>query len=127
MAKILIIDDNPMIQKLLEKYISGQDRYETITAGDGRSGVEKALRADGGLPDLIITDVLMPDLNGFEVAKMLKANEKTKDIPIIFVTANNDEKSKRRAIEVGAVGYVAKPFRKEDILNVIEEHLPIFP
>ncbi len=127
MAKILIIDDNPVMRKLLEKYINEQEGYETVTADDGRSGIEKALRADDGLPNLIITDVLMPDMNGFEVARALKTNKKTKDIPIVFVTANDDETSKTKAQEAGAAGYIAKPFHKEDILACIKEHLLLFP
>ena len=127
MATILIIDDNSVMRKLLEKYIGGQEEYKTVTADDGTSGIEKAIRPDGDLPDLIITDVLMPDMNGFEVAKALKANKKTKDIPIKFVTANSDEKSKAMAREAGGAGYISKPFRKEDILAIIKEHLPLFP
>ncbi len=120
--KILIVDDEPInISAIAE--ILGQ-KYALSVANNG----EKALRilSEGLRPDLILLDILMPDIDGFEVAKQLKANPDTAAIPIIFLTAKKDNESIATGFKVGAVDYLSKPFQKEELLLRIKNTLQIF-
>lgn len=120
--KILIVDDEPInISAIAE--ILGQ-KYALSVANSG----EKALRilSEGLRPDLILLDILMPDIDGFEVAKQLKANPDTAAIPIIFLTAKKDNESIATGFKVGAVDYLSKPFQKEELLLRIKNTLQIF-
>lgn len=120
--KILIVDDEPInISAIAE--ILGQ-KYALSVANNG----EKALRilSEGLQPDLILLDILMPDIDGFEVAKQLKANPDTAAIPIIFLTAKKDNESIATGFKVGAVDYLSKPFQKEELLLRIKNTLQIF-
>jgi len=112
MHKILIIDDVRenvfMLQHRLEK-----EHNKIFTANDGDSGIEQAKKE---LPDLILLDIMMPGKNGLQVCKELLENEKTKDIPIILVTAKVAADDIRIGLEAGAFDYIKKPFNKIELL-----------
>ena len=118
---ILIVDDLPNNIKTVANYL----RYEGLrimTAQSGEDGIKRAIRFR---PDLILLDILMPDVDGFEVCQRLKMNAETKDIPIIFMTSLSDEEHKVKGFEVGAVDYVTKPIEHIELLARIKAHLRI--
>lgn len=118
-SRVLIVDDNPLNLEILELAVPRE--FEVIRATDGQSGIEFA-RAQQ--PDAILLDVMMPGLDGFEVCRRLKADPKTRDIPVIFVTSLNDSDGAVQGFGVGAGDYVTRPVRKEvlrvRLLNQIE-------
>jgi len=102
--RILIVDDDT--STLLELASLLRSEYKIYTVKDGFAALEKA---DEALPDLILLDIIMPDLNGFDVLKSLRENERTKNIPIIFITGNTDSSTEIKGLSAGAVDYVHKP------------------
>ena len=114
--KILIVDDEPemleMIRFRLEK--SG---YTVFTATTGEECIKKA---QDERPDVILLDILLPDLSGYEVSKRIKANEHTKNIPIIMVTAFIGDDAKKKGLEQGAQYFISKPFNPEELLSEIK-------
>src|SRR5438270_1180572 len=118
-ARILIADDNPQGVELLEAYLSDSG-YEIRTAANG----EEALRqvADWH-PDLILLDVMMPKISGFEVCKRLKANPDTRDIIILMVTALDQHHDIGRAVEAGTNDFLTKPINKTELLLRIKAAL----
>ena len=105
-SKILIVDDEPFNVDYLEQELEGLD-CETITAVNGLDALKKV---QSGLPDLILLDIMMPVMDGFEVLTRLKANPATRPIPVIIISANNDMKSVVKGIQMGAEDYLPKPF-----------------
>ncbi len=118
---ILVVDDNPLNLKLLCKFLS-RAGLNAATAEDGLSALEQVKLVQ---PDLILLDVMMPDIDGFETCQRLKADESTRDIPVIFMTALTDTEHKLKAFQLGAVDYITKPFHKEEILARIHIHLQL--
>lgn len=121
MKKVLVIDDLPenvfMLQDRLE-----HEGYEVITAYDGKSGIEKARR---DLPDLILLDVMMPDITGIEVCKSLVADKETSGIPIILVTAKSDADDTKEGLEAGAFDYIKKPFNRIELVARVKSALKL--
>jgi len=111
MARILIVDDSPSqvlgIQRIVEKL-----GHETFTATDGASGVETAKSV---LPDVVLMDVVMPDLNGFQATRMLKKEAVTQHIPVILVTTKDQDTDRAWGIRQGASAYITKPFTEEEL------------
>lgn len=120
-ASLLIVDDQPNNIKVLFDFLV-QNGHRVLVAQDGESALEKAAKAG---PDLILLDVMMPGIDGFETCRQLKAQEKTKDIPVIFMTALSDTPFSVKGFEVGAVDYVTKPIQQEEILARVRTHLTI--
>lgn len=104
-GRVLVIDDTPLNIRLLISIL--QDRFDVIFATDGGKGLELA-NADPA-PDLILLDVTMPDPDGHEVCRRLKADESTRNIPVIFVTSNDSESAEAYGIDLGAVDYITRP------------------
>jgi PAS domain S-box-containing protein len=120
-GNILVVDDTPANLKLLLKILSDQG-YKVRPIPSGKL----ALRAvQSSLPDLILLDIMMPDMDGYEVCKTLKASSRTKDIPVIFLTALPEVFDKVKAFSVGAVDYITKPFNTEEVVARIEHQLRI--
>ena len=121
MKKILVIDDLPenvfMLQDRLE-----HDGFEVLTAYDGYAGIEKAKKE---LPDLILLDVMMPDITGLEVCKILVNEPTTKDIPIILVTAKSGAEDTKEGLEAGAFDYIKKPFNRIELLARVKSALAL--
>ena len=121
MKKILLVDDLPenvfMLQDRLE-----HEGYEIITAYDGQTGMDKAR---GELPDLILLDVMMPGITGIEVCKTLVNDPRTKNIPIILVTAKVGAEDTREGLEAGAFDYIKKPFNKIELLARVNSALKL--
>lgn len=119
---ILAVDDNPANLGLLSDFLYGVG-FEVLTA---RSGAVAIKRAQYTQPDLILLDVMMPEMDGFEVCRQLKANPDTATIPIIFMTALADVSNKSKGFELGAVDYITKPFHQEEVLMRIQLHLKLY-
>jgi DNA-binding response OmpR family regulator len=110
--RILIADDNAQGVELLEAYLAESD-YQTRTAADG----EQTLRlVDEWQPDLILLDIMMPKISGFEVCKRLRANPKTRDIAVLMVTALDQPSDVERAVEAGTDDFLTKPINKAELL-----------
>lgn len=110
--KILVIEDDYSIQELL-RYNLENNRYEVIVAEAGDEGYKIALNI---LPDIILLDLMIPGIDGLEVCKMIRMNEKTKRIPIIMVTAKGEELDKVLGLELGADDYITKPFSIKELI-----------
>jgi CheY-like chemotaxis protein len=121
MTPILLVDDNPTNLKVLSANLSGLN-YQLLTATTG----ERALVvAENALPELILLDINLPGISGFEVCTQLKNNPKTAHIPIIFLSALDDTQSKVKGFEVGGVDYVTKPFQREEVIARVQTQLKI--
>lgn len=119
-AKILIIEDHSFMRQLLALRLK-KNSYDIITASDGQEGLNKALQEK---PDLVILDINLPGISGFEVGTKLKADPRTKSIPIIFVSARGDREDIFKAIsEIGAECYIIKPFTSEKLLEEVKKAL----
>ena len=118
-SKVLIIDDNPVNIDFLVELLKD---YDARTVLDGPSALE-AIKEEK--PDAILLDISMPGMDGFEVCKKLKASDKTKDIPVIFLTASQDSKSIIHAFEVGGVDYIIKPYKTQEVLIRLQTHLKL--
>ncbi len=119
-AKILIVDDIKANVRLLETHLA--DHYECGVAFDGEGGLKMAKQM---LPDLILLDIILPDIDGYEVCKRLKSDTKTMNIPIVFLTSLNEIKDETRGLELGAVDYLVKPFRLPIIKARIKNHIEL--
>ncbi len=119
--KILIVDDTPENIKILVELL--RNEYATIVA----TGGERALRLaeTDPVPDMILLDVMMPNMDGYEVCSKLKSNEKTAAIPVIFITALQDHQSEQKGLEKGAVDYITKPFSPKLALTRVRIHLEL--
>ncbi len=117
--KILIVDDNP---KNLQVAMNILKNYNVIYAQSGQKAIE---HTEGNDFDLILLDIVMPNMDGYEVCKQLKKNEKTKSIPVIFLTVKDDEKDIVEGFNLGAVDYLTKPFQAEVLLKRVELHLKL--
>jgi two-component system cell cycle response regulator len=121
MKKILVIDDLPENVFMLKDRLE-HEGYEVLTAYNGKSGIEKA---QNEVPDLILLDVMMPDINGFEVCKTLVSDSRTSDIPIILVTAKTDAEDIKEGLESGAYDYIKKPINKIELLARVKSELKL--
>jgi len=120
-TKILVVDDEPFNVDLLEQALEAPDR-EIISAVNGAEALEKAA---GESPDVVLLDVMMPGMDGFEVCRRLKADEGTRDIPVIIMTALTETTNKVEAFSLGAVDYITKPFEPEEVLARVETHVAL--
>lgn len=120
--RILVIDDDPKILKMIKTILSSEEALEVDTAN---SGFQAGILISKWLPDIVLLDMLMPDMDGFEVCRQLRADEKTKDIPIIAVTVLKDPKEIKKMRQAGITDYISKPFKSEELLKKINRHLLI--
>ena len=120
MARILIVDDSPSqlvgLKRIVEKL-----GHQVVTAEDGSAGVEAAKRE---FPDLILMDVVMPNLNGFQATRTISKDAKTSHIPIVLVTTKDQETDRVWGIRQGAKAYVTKPVNEGELVDTINKLLP---
>jgi DNA-binding response OmpR family regulator len=122
MRKLLVIDDHDDIRENIAEILSLAG-YNALTSENGKKGVEIALKEK---PDLIICDIIMPELDGYGVLHLLRKNASTENIPFIFLTAKTERADFRKGMEMGADDYVTKPFDDVELLNAIEVRLKKF-
>jgi two-component system, chemotaxis family, chemotaxis protein CheY len=120
MKNILIVEDSKAIRSMIRVALEEAGGFYAAEAGNGFEALKT-------LPtrqfDLIITDINMPDINGLELIGYVKSNPTYKDIPLIIVSTEKSEEDKKRGMALGAVGYVVKPFRKEELVAVVAQAL----
>jgi diguanylate cyclase (GGDEF)-like protein len=119
MGKILIVDDSRLIAHVAKTMLTKRG-HEIILAQDGKAGVEAAKSEQ---PDIILLDLIMPVMDGYEVCKHLKGDDSTKEIPIIMVTSKAEAADKVKGLEMGALDYVTKPFDESELIARVNIHL----
>lgn len=119
--QVLIVDDTPTNIQLAGSILQ-QENYEIAFAQNGKIALELL---ESHNFDLILLDIMMPEMNGFEVCKRLKASEKTKDIPVIFLSAKKEREDVIEGLKIGAVDYVTKPFNSEELIVRTRTHLEL--
>lgn len=117
--KVLIIDDEIHIIKIIQ-YKLNSAGLEVVFAQNGPEGIKIA---NEELPNIILLDIMMPAMNGYEVLEHLKENEKTKNIPVVMITAKTQEGDKQKAEKIGVTAYIFKPFSPQAVLEVVENIL----
>ncbi len=118
--KILVVDDEPNNLKLLQQIL--KDKYQLIFANNGGKTLQAAASHH---PDLILLDIMMPDMSGYEVCEQLKADPMLEDIPVIFVTAMGEQDDETHGFDVGAVDYIQKPVSGPVVLSRVQTHLSL--
>jgi putative two-component system response regulator len=121
-AKILVVDDTPQNVKLLADILTVEG-FDVVTAASGEEALEKV---EAESPDLILLDIMMPGMSGYDVCGRLKANSATKNIPVIFVTAMHEIEDETKGFELGAVDYIAKPIRRPIVMARVKTHLALY-
>ncbi len=119
--RILIVDDNPLNLKMLD-IILRNENYKTFKAENGFKAMELAKNE---MPDLIFLDIMMPEIDGYEVCRKLKSDPKTEEIPIIFLTSKTDTEGIVKGFELGAADYVTRPFNRVELLARLRTHLAL--
>ena len=117
MTRVLVIDDEAPIRLLCRVNLEAE-KMEVLEASDGPTGLEKA-RNEG--PDVILLDVMMPGLDGWQVAEELLDDERTRSIPIVFLTARAEVRDRARGLDLGGIDYVTKPFNPVELAPLVED------
>lgn len=118
-VRILVVDDSPTIVEVVKAMLE-QAGYEVITATDGLEALNAARKEK---PDLIVLDVMLPKMQGYQVCRLLKFDETYQNIPIIMLTAKTEESAKMTGLKTGADEYLTKPVKSDELLNAIRELL----
>ena len=119
---VLLVDDNPTNLQLLFETLDGRG-YKLLIAKDGKTALSIARKAG---PNLILLDIMMPEIDGYEVCRQLKADPATAEIPVIFLSALTETKDKVQGLDLGAVDYVTKPFQPEEVIARVNTHLTVY-
>ncbi len=115
MTRVLVVDDEPDVIELIEMLLCRKG-YEVLTAANGMEGL---MRAHEEAPDLILLDIMMDEMDGWETLKLLKLEPATKAIPVVMVSARMEPRDKIRGLQEGAVDYITKPFAVKDLLDTV--------
>jgi len=113
---ILIIDDDAMNREILQELLQ-MENYHVLLANNGKRGIESARH---NIPDMIILDIKMPDMTGFEVCEVIRNDTETQEIPVLIVTGYDDPTDLERGKQVGANGFLSRPFRAEIFITTIQ-------
>jgi PAS domain S-box-containing protein len=119
-SRVLLADDNADMRNYVQRLLA--DRYDVVAVSNGRDALESALRRT---PDLVITDVMMPEMDGFELLASLRANERTKTLPVLLLSARAGEESRLEGLHAGADDYLVKPFSAKELSARVEAHLSL--
>jgi CRP-like cAMP-binding protein/CheY-like chemotaxis protein len=119
MTQILLIEDDTVLREVTAELLV-LSKYQVIKASNGRGGIEKAKK---NIPDIIVCDIMMPDIDGYTVLETLSKDTRTKYIPFIFISAKTDRKDVRKGMELGADDYLTKPFSEDELISAIESRL----
>jgi DNA-binding response OmpR family regulator len=115
--RVLVIDDEAPIRLLCRVNLEAE-KMEVLEAGDGPTGLEKARKEE---PDVVLLDVMMPGLDGWQVAEELLSDERTRSIPIVFLTARDEVRDRARGLDLGGIDYVTKPFNPTELAPLIRD------
>ena len=117
---VLLVDDNAQNLELLEVYMEEVPEARVVTATNGVEAMEQVVKQS---PDLILLDIMMPKMSGFEVCRRIKSDPKTRDITVIMVTALNEPSDVERAAECGTDDYLSKPIERKALIDLVRSHL----
>lgn len=120
-SKVLVIDDSSANLEIISLFL-GEAGYQVLLKKDGLGGIELAKREK---PHVILLDIIMPGIDGYEVCQRLKAKEETREIPVIFMSALTDTEEKIRCFEVGGEDYISKPLQMEEVMARVKIHLSL--
>ena len=120
MAQVLVIEDDSDTRTLLSEFLC-DDGHETDEAAEGVTGIEMAT---ANVPDVILLDVLMPRLDGFQVLEALQSDERTSAVPVVMLSGTTDMDAMTRAFQLGAVEYLGKPCSRADVVNAVNSAIP---
>lgn len=118
--KVLVVDDSKTALLMEREILEKRTRYVCVTASDGQEAVEKAKQEH---PDLILMDVVMPRMNGFEACKAMRQQQVTRDIPIVLVTTRGEESYMEAGFQSGCNDYITKPVNGEDLVALLQSYL----
>jgi CheY-like chemotaxis protein len=118
-GRILVVDDSPFMVRLVT-YILESAGYETVSAENGKIALEMIAEES---PDLVFLDTMMPEMDGLETLAAIRSNPRTRDLPVLMLTAKTQADDYRVALDAGANGYLTKPFRQADVLEGVVQHL----
>jgi twitching motility two-component system response regulator PilH len=119
MSKVLIVDDSAMIREMVSVHLT-DGGFQVVEAFDGADGIEKLKSAQF---DLVITDVVMPNVNGYEFCRWVKNNPSTKSLPVLMCTTKSEEFDKYWGMKQGADAYIVKPYKPEELLSMVKKLL----
>jgi DNA-binding response OmpR family regulator len=122
MYNILVVDDDPNIALLMHMTLAKKPDYRVTIANSGQEALDRIAES---APDLVLLDIMMPDMDGFEVCRRIKQGEKTKFLPVIMVSAKSELRDKLLGMDLGANDYITKPFNPEELLTRVSAHLRI--
>lgn len=115
--KVLVVDDDPFIVAVVTAILSGEG-FDVLQATSGEQGLELARTAS---PDIVLLDIMMPEMGGFEVFRRLRLDPETESVPVMFLTASMKPEHISRSTELGASGYIIKPFSPPALVNALKE------
>ncbi len=121
--RILVVDDEPDVVTLLQRSLES-DGFDVLCAYDGISALDLV---DSEKPDMVLLDIMMPMMSGYEVCEQIKANPQTRHIPVLCVTSAHSEDTRKRSQQAGAQGLLVKPFMPKELVAQIERFLPKTP
>ena len=119
MVKVLVVDDSAMVLEMVSAHLK-QNGIEVLEAHDGSDAVEQLKTVT---PDLVVTDVVMPKMNGYELCRWIKNNDSTKDVPVIMCTTKSEEFDKYWGMKQGADAYLTKPYHPPELIKTIKQLL----
>jgi CheY-like chemotaxis protein len=120
MKQVLVVDDDPLMHRLFQHHLE-KAGYQMVSAKTGREGLDLASRQP---PQLIVMDIMMPDMDGLEALRELKKGDATKDIPVIVITANGHHMARKESEQSGAAVFLTKPFSPMQLLTEIKRIMP---
>jgi CheY-like chemotaxis protein len=118
-GRILVVDDSPFMVRLVT-YMLESAGYETVSAENGRIALEMIAEES---PDLVFLDTMMPEMDGLETLAAIRSNPRTRDLPVLMLTAKTQADDYQVALDAGANGYLTKPFHQADVLDGVAQHL----
>lgn len=121
MKKILVVDDNTINLKLADKILKEVPDYKPIMVPSGARALQFLSK---NVPSMILLDIMMPDMDGFETLAEIRKNPALTDVPVLFLTADTEAETIEKAKSVGAVDLLTKPFKKDVLLNLVEKYMP---
>jgi DNA-binding response OmpR family regulator len=121
---VLVVEDDPDLLILITRFLE-KEKYEVVTATNGEAGL--ALASGRPKPNLIISDIMMPDMDGLEMVRRIKEDPQTKPTPVVFLTAKQTSKDVIAGIQAGARTYMTKPFKMQELIDKVRAILPPIP
>ncbi|HAF31388.1 MAG TPA: hypothetical protein DCR09_01275 [Anaerovibrio sp.] len=120
MKKILVVDDNVVNLKFVDKMLKSNEEYKPVLVPSGSKALQFLSK---NVPDLILLDILMPEMDGYQVLEEIRKMPKLADVPVLFLTAEEDDSLQDKIKTVGAQGFLLKPFKQEALLNMVGPYL----